>query len=357
MKTIHDRINREHIQLMTILDVEKKVIDYEKRWEDLRLFRNRMADYVEGYNTDITSDLSSKVVVLENGHIIDHHALGYFAPMHFKRYGFVDKTSNLTNKITPVNQITTLAEFLNRNNVRFIYVPLPCKGAVYPEIIVESDFIPDDGMIIPQWRNMLYELALNNIELVDCYNELCNVKKTFTKNHHISPLGAQIVGKKIAGYIMKTTEFTASEDFKSKENILGSPTLMRSGDNNSVEMGMDYFDTESHYYRISDKYVPFSGRNIRSEIAIIGDCNLQAYRGTGSDLTAQISGNLRYPIKYLGRYLPFAKKDSIEKLPKGTLKGVKILLYVGFISACFVRACREDDSWSTHLPDENIFSC
>ena len=334
---------------------ENNFIDYERRWCELEGFRYEVSRYIEGYDGKTNKDISSKVTVLENGHLIDHHALGYFSPMSIKRYGFTDPSFGVLIKRSPLEQIKILNDYFKDNGIRFIYVPLPCKTAIDPHIFVSDAVIPKDNMVIPQWRSLICELVKEGIEIVDCYIKLSEHKLSFSHNHHVSPIGANVIGRAVSDYIKNTTEYSEDSLFTSINDVIGSPVLSRSGDNNSIELNIDYYSTNKYYYQQDGVARPYSGRNYNSDLAIIGDCNLQCYRGTGFDVTAQISGCLRYPIKYLGRYLPFAKFDSIDKLPAGSLANVKMLIYIGFVSGCFVRACHEEDEWSTRLPSESVF--
>lgn len=354
MKAIWQNVDRENTNLIKALNAENRIINYEYRWDELQVFRDEISIFIQGYSRDYPRPLSSKITMLENGHIIDHHALGYFAPMEFKRYGFADEESGEKCKRSHIEQIRILSEYLGLHGVRLIYVPLPCKGAVWPYIFADKSVIPYDEMIIPNWRNVIYQTALSKVEIVDCYHEL-KKHNSYTKNHHISPVGAEIIGKMVADYITKTSVYDVEQSFITRREVIGSPVLYRSGDLNSIEMDIDYYEASRTFRVLGDKMYPYMGKNVKSSLAIIGDCNLQSYRGTGFDVTAQISGQLRYPAMYIGRYLPFAKNDSIDKLPAGSLAGVDIVVYVGFVSGSFVRACNSEDSWCQMLPLESVF--
>lgn len=342
------KIRRYNSILTEGLQRECQIENYDNQWDNLEVFRKAMYCYVE--QDKFTGTLKSKITILDNGHVIDHHALGYFAPMSFYRIGFGEKNN------THAEQINILREFLASHDVRLIYVPLPCKIAVHPNIAVAEDVLPSDKMVIPQWRSTLLELSKMGVEIVDCYEDL-KADNTYTKNHHISPVGAEIIAQKVFEYVKDTTDIkNYDNNIKSKREWIGSSVLFNSGNNNSIELGTECFYTERYFHIFNDDYyIPYMGRNVESEIAVIGDCNLQSYRGSGSDVTAQLSGKLKYPVKYIGRYLPFAKNDSINKLPTGSLHNISVLIYVGFVSGSYVRACGEHDMWCTQLPDERIF--
>ena len=65
--------------------------------------------------------LYSKITQLENGHILDHHVLGYFAPLNFKRVGFEFQFK------TPAEQVAYISRQMEAHGIHFIYVPLQYK--------------------------------------------------------------------------------------------------------------------------------------------------------------------------------------------------------------------------------------
>lgn len=354
-----ENIIRANRSIIDSLENENRIINFKKRLLQLESFREAMSEYVCGYEREEPDCecLTSKVSILPNGHLLDHHALGYFAPMEFERWGFEQNGKPM--KRSHIDQIKILNDFFVDHGVRFIYVPIPCKVAVDPYIAVDKDVVPYDQLVIPQWRKVLLDIAYEGIECVDCYAELKKTgRASYTKNHHISPIGAGIIADKVAEYIYLTTEGLKEDcyaNFLCKDEYLGSPVLLNSGNNNSAELGEEFFETTRVFIRDDEFERPYMGRDSDSEIVIIGDCNLQSYRGTGADVTSQISGALKYPVGYLGRYLPFAKHDSIDKLPMGSLYGKAIIIYIGFISGSFVRANHVEDTWSMKLPAEGIF--
>lgn len=324
---------------------------YQSRYKELKKFRKSLSKYISGYNEDETNLLlSPKVVVLDNGHVLDHHVLGYFAPFIFRRKGL----SETKERILPEEQLAIVSDWLRKRGIRFIYVGIPCKLAVYPELVIEDDEIPRDGIIIPQWRNFERNILKNDVELVDCYSEFMiqkNEQMLFSKNHHISPAGASIIAKCIKKYIDKTTEYYSDDTmFKAVPDVVGIPVLSRSGDYNSLELAAEEHNGIKYLLNGENGVRPYIGNEKRSKIAIMGNCNLSVFRCTGFDITAQLSGQMGYPIKYIGRCLPFANQDSFDKISVTDLIGVDILVDIEFLSAPFVRAPRECDSWTENLP-------
>lgn len=349
----HDSVRKESEKLIQKFEEEQCIKSYEQRYSALQSLRTILNKFADG---NLESDsLKPKITILDNGHVLDHHILGYLAPMEFKRIGF----GNIYR--TPTEQLGLLNSCLKERGIRFIYVSLPCKLAIYPEVTGMALDIPDDRIIIPQWRKQLYKLSLSGVEIIDCYDEFQKVRMQgdlYSKNHHISPYGAQVVARKISDYLRQTTLF--SEDvpkctFTSTETEIEDYVLRISGDYSSEKLGKQKFAAQCVSVSINGRSNIYAGDEVESEICIIGNCNLQSYRYKGCDITATLAYDLKYPVNYGGRYLPFAKIDSIDKMPKGLLEGKKILIYVGFLSGSFVRAYRKDDIWSRSLISDDVF--
>lgn len=353
--TYLDKICNENEMLMQYFYSEQNITGgFEKRYEELYSFRSELAVYLDKneYGTP-ENYMEPKITILNSGHILDHHILGYFAPMDFKRIGF----NNILR--TPVEQLLLLNQQLKEQNIRFIYVALPCKLAVNPEIAVSEDVIPKDGIMIPQWRKMLLDLCKEGVEIVDCYPhflEYRNSKQLFTKNHHISPIGADLISTLISDYLVKTTKIDFdSLGLISERKIINSTVFYISGNENSPQMGSEEFEADCIFLKRDKSPKVYLGNEFKSEIAVVGNCNLQSYRNMGCDITANLAYKLNYPVNYVGRYLPFAKIDSIDKVPSKALNNKKILIYIGFPSAAYVRAYHPGDNWSTSLINDDAF--
>lgn len=337
--------------MQRLAEEERSMGGYDRKYDALCLFRKALKDsYAEG---DIESDtLAPRITVLKNGHILDHHVLGYLAPMEFKRLGFGDVHR------TPAEQIIALEGQLRQMGIRFVYAPIPCKLAVYPEIAGIDRYVPEDEMVIPQWRKMLYQLSLAGVEIVDCYGPLRKAKENkalFSKNHHISPYGAAVIGGEIAEYIKRTTKLNKTLKFTGMMQKVEDDVLWISGDYSSKKMGMESFEVVCTRAEIDGRDEIYTGNEVESEICIIGDCNLQSYRYKGCDITAALARSLGYPVQYGGRYLPFAKIDRIDRMPDNLLEKTRLLVYTGFVSGGFVRAYRSADVWSRNLIPDSVF--
>lgn len=329
---------------------------YHNWYNMLGFFRDEMKNYVF---MDRSSNISPKITKIGNGHIIDHHAIGYFAPLDFKRVGFHFE------KKSPSEQIIALNTQLGQQGIRFIYVALPCKKAIYPEFIVPN--IDLEINVIPQWRKMLLELVEHEVEVIDIYPEFHKGKHDtelyLKSNHHISPVGADVIAQKIYTYLSYTTEELPvsheHEFLRTRIGILAGPNKLfdRPVVNpddfciaNTVQIRENH-DNDNIYI-----YTGMNNAVLNSEILMIGDCNVQAFLRYGASILANTSYYLNYPIRYGGRFLPFDSGiDCIEKIPAHVLKDKKILIYAGFPSASFVRAPNEADRWSTSLIPHSCF--
>lgn len=348
-KLLNRGIRRQ--KLIEGLEREKNRIGgYEEWYNSLEEFRRQLGFLLKKTDND---RYDWKYTWLESGDLIDHHVLGYYAPLDFKRIGFN------AEKRTPSEQIEALVgQLKQKGDIRFIYVTLPCKLAVYPELAVDTSCIPKEvnGKVIPQWRKMISECLDKNIEVLDCYDLFLQNKdkKLFQRDHRISPMGAKILADYVCEYLEATTESDILNkyqiDLKVKREKICSELL-----------GKLYTYEASVVQESADGlWQPYTGETSdwseASEIGIIGNCNLQAYRETGAGIVANLSASLNYPISYIGRYLPFCALDRIGNIKSGMLKNTKILLYFGFPSASYVRAYHSmADLWSLDLIKDDAF--
>ena len=66
----------------------------------------------------------------------------------------------------------------------------------------------------------------------------------------------------------------------------------------------------------------------------------------GASIIAHLSHYLSYQVEYGGRCLPFCPIDRINTIEKGKLADKKVLIYVGFVSAPYVRAVHPYELWN-----------
>lgn len=112
--------------------------------------------------------------------------------------------------------------------------------------------------------------------------------------------------------------------------------------------------------KISDepsKYKKYAGSLLPSALGIFGNCNLQSFLDSGFDITAHIAKNINCPVNYICRILPFdsGNASEIAGLRDHIFTDKKIVIYLGFPSACYVRSVSIAGSWSLTLPPERLF--
>ena len=350
MKTNHEAVSAQMKE--KIKELEAKAYShggYEKWYDELETFRTQLEPYGRiMISPDGRKNVVTKNLQLPNGHYIDHHISGYFAPLHFERIGFEYQ------KRTPAQQLIYLSKFLEKKGIRFIYVALPCKKAVYPELVVDNAVIPEDGIVIPQWRKMIGEVLQGGVEVVDMYPDFLVKKQDmlYAHTHNISPTGAALVGKRIAEYLNSTTVFENDEkNFFAKAKRFNFPYLSWMKKNE-----MFYYPGECIYTTENDSMKPVTGHDVSSEIVLIGDCNTQGYMQQGASVIAHLSHSLQYEVEYGGRCLPFCSLDRVNTIKKGKLAGKKILIYVGFVSAPYVRAIHPYELWNVDCFYDSAFS-
>lgn len=283
------------------------------------------------------------------GHKFDHHMHGFIAPLEIFRKGFLGVTRN------PVQQLTCLNRYLAEHDCRFIYVALPCKKALYPEIIVPPEIMPPVPNIIPQWRKMLRDLLLAGVEVIDMLPVMGQSRKKlendhppfpmsgdvkkeafslFSFYHDISPIGADVISSEIASYLALTTPEIEIRKYQGRPVVFMEDNC--------------YWQTE---------WINKPDIKEQSEIGIFGNCNLQKYLGSGFDITSKLAAKITQPVEYCGRILPFAPnwRDALADVRDGLFFGKKILIYLGFPSAAYVRSPQFPGQWAADAFPERFF--
>lgn len=249
-----------------------------------------------------------------------------------------------------------MSQDLKARGIRFIYVALPGKLDVYPEIVFQDDLISEGVNVNPAARNFLDELLKLDVEVVDCYPEMIkqrHLSPLFSRGHHISLEGAKVIADILSGYLERTTCVPSSPSFHLKRSQ--ETVCMPYYDRANPFPYNDVMDMSKVTICDGVKEKPYLANEVESQIAVIGNCNLQSYEFTGGGIPSNLAFNLKYPVTYLGRYLPFAPIDRVNQLPRGSLYGMKILLYVGFVSAPFVRAPLLSNLWNIDRIPQSAF--
>lgn len=305
---------------------------YNEWFKDLSDYRKVLMKYIEYKFCDYYCIKRKRIV---SGDILDHHVGAYLAPMDFTRIGW--------NKVKskPSQQIVLLDKFFKLRGIRFIYVALPCKGMVYPNLMVDKELLNGKSINVPQWRKMLYEIVDAGVEVIDCLPRFIINKNEilYSKEHNLSPFGCDFTAHLIATYLKKTIIGEVNIDlsrFSQIDRLYNIHSTMQG------EGAVDEFEVQKYIGKQVFDAVdnePYTGFLADSGIGIFGNCNLQSYMYDGGGITANLSYYLGYPVSYLGRKLPFSDKPQ-ERIDDKTLElfcKKKILIYVGFPSASFVR--------------------
>lgn len=295
-----------------------------------------------------------------NGHLIDHHIHGYVAPLNFYRIGFSG------NMFEPAEQLEYLENKFKARGSRFLYVALPPKMAIYPEIMLPSSLYGHVPSIIPQWRRLVLKLLESGMEVIDAFPHFIDIKKEnelegrnsfafsvggaesygiFSFMHEISVIGADAIAKIMADYIINSSKPLPPTPFLTREEAV------------LKENGCSWPSSKILFHNPHIAKSPYAGNEIFSEIGIFGDCNLQRHRGTGFDVTSKLSYYLNYPVNYCGRILPFDRnwKGELDNLADGIFVGKKLIIYLGFASACYVRSPAFPGKWACDDLPERFF--
>lgn len=296
--------------------------------EEEAVFRRFLKEYAEyGYGERLYRLKSN--LPTETGDRIDHHIIGYLAPLDFKRIGWGGRYA------TPSEQIIRFADYFKKREKRFIYVALPCKGVVYPERITDVELLKGKTNCIPQWRRMLKEIVEAGVEVLDILPEFQMRKpmerNLYLKDHRISPIGAKIVGEQLGNYLRETLEYDDQIELEQEKCLYYEKRT-------ESHLHEDYtYIWRTYLAGKNEAKIPYVGTD-KSRIGLIGNCNLQAFWEEGGGILANAAYQCRMPIQYVGRFLPFDGTDD-PVTPESLEKCLEhdVIVYVGFPSAAYVR--------------------
>lgn len=223
-----------------------------------------------------------------------------------------------------VEHIAYLSKALWQHKTRLIYVALPCKKTIYPELISSS--FRQGATTAPQWRKMVLELLQKDVEVIDMFPHFMQNKNTnhlFDFEHFISYEGAKLTAKVIADYLKETSFFETKT-------------------NSQFELVEKLKNRSNRFYRVNfvfkdeKPYIPYN-ENL-SNICIFGNCNLQAFHKEGAGIVANLAYQMNQEIDYIGRKLIFAA--TTEKFDKQAYEQCckrDIAICISFPSGSFVR--------------------
>ena len=339
-----EQIKKYRDRQLGVLEQEKESNKNYRQWHnELEDFRNYiLSKYIaRQYGRWM---YQSKNLILPSRDTVDHHVISYLAPLNFKRTGWGG------DKITPSEQMSQLSDYFRQCGIRFIYVALPNKGNVYPEIICDDmEVLRGKTPNNPQWRKYLRETILSGVEVIDVLPTFMKFRHRltlFTKGHNISNLGAKIVGDMIAKYLKDTTPGLEFNYKKIEENRCYN---FRTGDYGDPGYDGALEVCVSHIINEGGKRIPYWNQGAEdSKIAILGDCNLQNFSAFGGGIAASLAYRLKYPVYNFGRKLIFGCSESLKEDDFQCLKKYKIIVYVAFASAPFVRSAAIF-SWREHV--------
>lgn len=317
----HQAITQKTKEAIELIHKEIEAFgSFELQYKELKDFREDLRKFYRWSFLD--KIFHHKVTKIPNGDILDHHCIGYFAPFNFKRKSWGGGWRN------PCEHIAYLSEALKKHNTRLIYVALPCKKVIYPQLVSSS--FKESATTAPQWRKMVLELLQNGVEVIDMFPVFMQNKemnRLFAFGHHISYEGASLTAKTIADYIKQTSflKMQTNPKFELTQKIKN----VKSGKINRL-------------YRVnliskeSKSYAPYNENS--SNICIFGNCNLQAFHEEGSGIAANLAYELNKEIDYIGRKLIFAA--GVEKFDKEAFEECckrDIAICISFPSGSFVR--------------------
>ena len=252
------------------IDMIRKEVEcfgsFEKQYDALKAFRKELLKYI-GWVSPNQKLFRKKSTMIKTGDVLDWHVIGYFAPLDFKMISWGGI------KRSPAEHVIALSNVLKEKGTRLLYVALPCKGVIYPEIAVNDNLYQKGASTAPQWRKMVLEMLESGVEVIDMFPVFQKHKEIplFSYEHNISPEGAELTACTIADYIKKTSilEVSSGDDFNAHKQYMWYYPWQSNAPENHVRLHQ-----ENCIEKQGMTYLPFG---TESDICIFGNCNLQAY--------------------------------------------------------------------------------
>lgn len=228
----------------------------------------------------------------------------------------------------------TLSNALKREGCRLLYVALPCKCTINPELAVDRRLFREGGSTAPQWRKMVLEMLEGGVEVIDMFPIFQKYKNRplFSYEHNISPEGAKLTACTIGDYVKRTStlEDIQKNKFTAHEDLMWYHPWQTNAPEKKVQLYKEQYIKKDEL-----RYLPFGNE---SDICIFGNCNLQAYQYRGSGIAANLAYQLQRDIDYLGRKLIFGNgRDTYDRESYCASIKRDIAICISFPSGSFVR--------------------
>lgn len=284
-------------------------------------------------------------------HRIDHHIHALLSPLPDEIF----RNGMGANTLTPVEQLVEFSRQFTDRGIRFIYAALPCKKTIYPQLLLRAgndcekiqEIIASVPNVVPQWRKMLFDISKSGIEIIDflpIFMRTRNDIKLFPAAHWISLEAMPLIGSVIAQYLKETTKYLPQQ-----KGMLECRKVRINEDG-------EIWDARKILIKSleDDSFIDYQGTRVESEIGIFGNCNLQHAEDTGLDITSHVAFHCGYPVTNCGRLLPFLY-GSTSNIAQGVFHGKKIVIYLGFPSAAYVRARNVETPWTMEFFSNMLF--
>lgn len=328
-----DAVKAHMQQAIQVLQNEvERFGSFREQYDALEDFREALVKYIRWVSPG-RELFRAKSTLIESGDVLDWHVTGYFAPLDFKKISWGGV------KRSPSEHVVALNNALKKQGTRLIYVALPCKGVIYPELAVERSLFRVGAPTGPQWRKMVLEMLESGVEEIDMFPVFWQHRNhlLYSYEHNISPEGAALTAQIISDYIKNTSNLdrVPKTAFSMHQNDMWYHPWQSNAPENHVRQ-----HRESCIKKDGMEYLPFGNC---SSICIFGNCNLQAFLYRGSGIAANLAYQLQTDVDYIGRKLIFGSGSEafdIGAFEKSAIRDIAIC--ISFPSDSFVRASQLD---------------
>jgi hypothetical protein len=212
-------------------------------------------------------------------------------------------------KQNPIPVIAAFKDQLAAKGIDFLFIPIPTKIDVYPEVVTGDTALPG-GIAQPAFRKLLRDLAdarVETLDFLDAFLRIKNASETGKRglyqrqDTHWTTValeaGAQLVAERIKKYSWYDSVYSNKRDYKVRDSVFESlgdiQARLNDADKAKIApeavMGHQITDAQGNLYEDSDS----------SQVLVLGDSYTGVFQTVGcrhAGVTAHLAKQLGGPV-------------------------------------------------------------
>ncbi len=248
-----------------------------------------------------------------------------------------------TSNQHPVASIAEFKDYLAARGIDFLFVPVPTKLDVYPELIAaNADSLP--GHIAqPYFRKLLLDLAEARVETIDLLEPFLKLKYASEvgkralyqrQDTHWTTVGlettAQLLAERIRLYSWYESEFPNKRDYRLRDSVFGNLGDIQARLTDAKKAGVPPEQVLGHQV-LEPNGTPYQDSD-SSSVLVLGDSYTGVFQSVGcrhAGVTAHLARGLGAPVDLImgwggGPEAP----DKLRKRGEAYLKSKRLVIWI-----------------------------